>query len=35
MVNSSTGKILVPETTTGGICKIKTSTGDVTIDYYK
>lgn len=35
MVTSSTGEILVPVTTTGGICKIKTSTGDVTIDYYK
>lgn len=34
MVTSSTGEILVPDTTTGGICKIKTSTGDVTIDYY-
>ena len=34
MVTSSTGEILVPDTTTGGICKIKTSTGNVIIDYY-
>lgn len=34
MVTSSTGEIQVPETTTGGICKIKTSTGNVIIDYY-
>jgi len=34
MVKSSTGDISVPETITGGICKIKTSTGNVTINYY-
>ncbi len=31
MVKTSTGDIDVPETTTGGICKVKTSTGEVYI----
>lgn len=30
-VHSSTGYINVPDTTTGGICKIKTSTGNISI----
>ena len=34
MIKSSSGEIFVPDTTTGGICKIKTSTGNVIIDYY-
>ena len=29
MVKTSTGDIDVPETTTGGFCKVKTSTGEV------
>ena len=31
ITESSTGKIKVPHTTSGGTCKIKTSTGDITI----
>lgn len=31
IVDSSTGDINVPKTTTGGICEITTSTGDITI----
>ncbi len=31
--NASTGDVVVPKTTTGGICKIKTSTGNIIISY--
>jgi hypothetical protein len=31
MIRSDTGKINVPETTTGGICRIRTSTGNISI----
>ena len=31
IVKTSSGKIKIPECTTGGICKITTSTGDITI----
>jgi DUF4097 and DUF4098 domain-containing protein YvlB len=31
MARSDTGKINVPETTTGGICRIRTSTGNISI----
>jgi transcriptional regulator with XRE-family HTH domain len=31
IVQTSSGKIKIPECTTGGICKITTSTGDITI----
>lgn len=31
MVETSTGKVKVPESTTGGKCKINTSTGDISI----
>ena len=31
LVNSSTGEIIVPETVSGGKCKIKTNTGDIHI----
>jgi transcriptional regulator with XRE-family HTH domain/DUF4097 and DUF4098 domain-containing protein YvlB len=33
ITNSKTGTIRVPETTTGGICKITTSTGNIIISY--
>ena len=31
VTKSDTGKIIVPETTTGGICKIETDTGRIEI----
>ena len=32
-VKSSTGKVNVPDTYNGGICKISTTTGDIIISY--
>lgn len=31
-VDTSNGDVRVPNTTTGGICRIRTSTGDVTFE---
>ena len=31
-VDTSTGDVRVPNTTTGGICRIRTSTGDITFE---
>ncbi len=31
-IDTSTGDVRVPNTTTGGICRIRTSTGDVTFE---
>ena len=35
VVNSNTGKINVPESTTGGKCKITTNTGDIKITFFE
>ena len=35
IIKSTTGKVNVPETTTGGVCKIQVTTGDIKISIYE
>ena len=35
IIESNTGEVKVPETTTGGVCKIKVTTGDIKISIYE